>query len=122
LAAIAFSSTLYDYASEHEDRRNSLLLVFSFRQNLKSLINLNDSGPGTIQCFHGIRVLMTLTLIFFHSYFFRIVTPFKDDELINEWKKTTWASAISTLNCCVDSFFVMSAVLTTRSMLKDIEK
>jgi hypothetical protein len=103
-------------------QQNTLSQFLSLKKNIKDLFSLDDPSPDSIKCFHGIRAISALSLMFFHSYFFRLITPFGDEQVFEDWKKTSWSHTISCLNSFVDSFFVMSAILTTRSMLRDLKK
>jgi hypothetical protein len=101
---------------------NIILQAFSPWKNIKNLLSFESSGPDTIECLSGIRALSALALVLFHSYYFRLITPFRDDRMFYDWKTTSWANTVSQLNAFVESFFVMSGILTTRSILKDLEK
>ena len=83
---------------------------------------LSRDRERVIQCLDGIRVIMTLGIIYLHSHVFRILTPFRDESKFEAFAKTDWAATVSAFNIFVDSFFVISGALTTRSMLKNLNK
>lgn len=125
LTALALLATFYDLCTRKRENksRSELLKSFSLRKNLSNLFSLDQSGSkDAIHCLHGIRALSMFCIIFLHTYVFRILTPFRDEKYLNEWIKTDMASAISSLNMTVDSFFVMSATLSTKTMLKELDQ
>lgn len=87
-----------------------------------NLFASEDSKRETIKCFHGLRVISALLIVFLHSNYCRVLPFVRDYPLFEEWKKTWWAQTVSQFNFFVDVFFVMTAVLSTRSMLKDFRK
>jgi hypothetical protein len=117
-------STIYDVNTQKIEtgERNKLLLSFSMYTNGKRLLSLEQSrSTDTINCLNGIRAFSILSIIFLHSFFFRTFTPFRDDSVFNEWIKTKLASSVSAINIFVDSFFVMSGLLVTKTMLKELD-
>ena len=125
LAVIATLSTFYDIRSRrvNKENRNQFLLSFSIYTNGSNLIKTTQSkSAAEISCLHGIRGLSIISIVFLHSFFFRILTPFRDEKLIKEFLGTKLASTISAGNVSVDSFFVISAMLVTRSMLRELER
>lgn len=119
---VVIISTFYDVRTRRKGERNQLLLSFSLYTNASSLMNMDQTRPpDAINCLHGIRAISILSIIFFHGYFYKTFSPFGKSPEISAWMETRYASTISAMNVFVDSYFVMSAALTTRSMLKDLE-
>lgn len=123
LMSLVVLSTMYDVSLRkcQGRNRNEILLSFSLMTNGRNLLCMDQSNSETITCLHGIRGLSIFSIMFFHSYFFRVFTPFHDEAIFNEWVKSSFASSISALNISVDSFLVMSAALTARSILKELD-
>lgn len=115
-------STNYDARTRKEkSHRNPLLLSFSLYSNASRMFSVSSIQSSTeIKCLHGIRVLSTFSIIFLHTYFYRVKT-FENDTVYIDWMKTKWASSVAALSISVDSFLVISAAMTTRSMLKELD-
>lgn len=121
--ALVISSTLYDAfaRSTKNVKCNQLLLAFSLLINVKKLFNL-DENETFISCINGIRSLSIMSIILLHSYSFRTLSPFMDENVFSDFLNTRMASSISAINISVDSFFVMSGALVTRSILQDLDR
>ena len=120
LIGLAIYATFRDFKASKN--RSDLLSAFSLKKNIKNLFNFDQSTPkDAIHCFHGFRTLSLFSIIYLHTYFFRAMHP-SDEEAYNEWMKTGISSGVSTLNIAVDSFFVFSAALSTRTMLKELDQ
>lgn len=116
-------STVYDARTRTAKcERNPLLLSFSLYSNASRMFSVSANQPsGEIKCLHGIRVLSTFSIILLHAYYFRVKT-FEDDPVYEEWMKSSrWASSVAALNVSADSFLLISAAMTTRSMLKELD-
>jgi len=79
-----------------------------------------SKAADAINCLHGIRAYCTVMIIYSHAYYFRII-PYIDEEAVVEWRKSPLAMITYTVTLCVDFFFVMSAALMTRTMLKELD-
>lgn len=121
LVGFAVLSTIYDLKSQ-EVHRNESFLAFSLYKNSKKLFNFKqESSSDVIQCLNGIRVLSTLSIVLLHSVFYRVFPPVRDELILKSWLGTNTASTISAINITVDSFFVISAALATKSMLRELD-
>jgi hypothetical protein len=124
LISLSILSTIYDLKTQKVKKveRNQSFLAFSLYKNSQSLFNFNEKNErDVITCLNGIRALSTLCIIFLHSVFFRVFPPSRDETVFYHWLQTRTASSISAINVVVDSFFVISGTLATKSMLKDLE-
>jgi hypothetical protein len=122
LSIIALLCTIFDLKSrKHTTKRNEFDKAFSLYSNVTSLLSFERSTKD-IKCLHGLRVISILGIILLHTYFFRILSPFLNEEVMKEFMKTNIASIISAFNILVDTFFVMSAALTTRTVLRDLDR
>jgi hypothetical protein len=125
LTIVAAVSTLYDLSTQavSNSKRNQLLLSFSIYTNGSNLFQMNQpKSSSEISCLHGIRVISLVGVMLLHEYFFRVLSPFSDSKVYQEFLGTKLASSIAGLNIFVDTFFVISAALLTKSMLKEFEK
>lgn len=124
LGCLVIYSTFYDKKTHGKiaAERNQLLLSFSLYINGSSLMSLDQSRPSdAIKCLHGIRAISILSIIFFHGYFYQTFSPYGKSPAVEAWLRTRFASSLSAVNIFVDSYFVMSAALTTRSMLRELD-
>lgn len=121
LATFVIMCTHLDIRGRINHRK--LLKSFSLRANATKLFNLEENhAAGSISCLHGFRALSILMIIYFHSYFFRSFNPTLNPPVFDEWlKNDKFGATVCALNIIVDSFLVMSACLTTRSMLKELD-
>jgi peptidoglycan/LPS O-acetylase OafA/YrhL len=122
---VVILSTFYDLRTKKFKgvQQNEFIVSFSFYTNGKNYFCLEQKkSTEVITCLNGIRALSILAIIFLHSFFYRIVTPFLDEKYCNEWLKTNFAATVLTLNIFVDTFFVMSGLLMTKSMLKELDE
>lgn len=75
-----------------------------------------------ISCFHGIKAITLLILIGCHSYLFRGASH--DQSSVTNQKYFAGGDnfTVDFLASTVDTFFVLSAILFTRSVLRDLKK
>ncbi|XP_069691620.1 nose resistant to fluoxetine protein 6-like [Periplaneta americana] len=103
-------STLYDIFVTEKDRRNKILLAFSWKTNGKALLNTEDVN-FSLDAIHGIRFLAMCAVIFGHSIGVSMGTPSINllpyMEKAREWQHLY----IGNLTYAVDIFFVMSGML-----------
>ena len=120
LLFLAIYATFRDFRASKT--RSDLLSAFSLKTNIGNLFSFDQSTPpDAIHCFNGLRAISTLSIIYLHSYFFRILQP-TDKIVFNDWVQTRAASAVTSLSIIVDSFFVISAALSTRTMLHELDR
>lgn len=123
IVTTVFSTVMDCQMDDNANKRSSKVASFSLHRNVTSLLSLDQTkSPNDVLCLHGMRAMCTFSIIYLHSYFFRVMAPVGDKNLYTEWGKTEIASRISSLNITVDTFFVISAMLLTKSMLKDLDR
>lgn len=124
LIVITVIATVNDYQTdENGNKKASKFKSFSLRRNVRSLLSVDQTkSPNEVLCLHGMRAICTFSIIYLHSYFYRVLAPVGHKNMHTEWAKTEVASRISSLNITVDTFFVISALLLTKSMLKDLDR
>lgn len=124
LFVITGIATANDYQKDENGNKKALnFKSFSLRRNVRSLLSVDQTkSPNEVLCLHGMRTICTFSIIYLHSYFYRVLAPVGHKNMHTEWAKTEVASRISSLNITVDTFFVISALLLTNSMLKDLDR
>lgn len=120
---LVISSTAYDVYSwfYKPENPNQTFKAFSIYTNGKTLFNLDVKTENSIGSIHGIRSLSIFSIILVHTYFFRLSSPFVDGNAFDEFLQTKFSSIVSAGAISVDSFFVISGALITRSLLKDLD-
>lgn len=124
LLVVATLCTVFDVKSRKIESRNAkkseVDRAFSLYSNVMSLFSMERSSKD-IKCLHGLRVLSILGIIFLHTVFFRSLSPNLNYDKFEAFLNTSLASLISSFNIFVDTFFLISAALTTRSILKELD-
>lgn len=116
--------TVYDVRSrKHEKRsRNQVFLAFSLYKNASNLFSLKQKQSlDTIECLYGIRGISIISIIFLHSYYHRAMFPVQQPEQLTNLVERGYGRLIRGVSVSVDSFFLMSGLLVTRSILKDLD-
>jgi len=121
VVTLAIYATIYDQFKPNSGA-NELLMSFSLKKRLSNLISLDQSKPAdAISCLHGIRAISEIAIVYHHAYVFRIMTPSRDQTVFNKFLKTPMATVNGVLSFFVEPFFIISAMLFTRSMLKALD-
>lgn len=123
LVLFVMLGTFYDLRTRAHDKKNrdQVLLSFSLYTNASNLFNMDDNtSPDDIKCLHGIRALSIISIIFLHSHYHRAMFPIFHPEQLASFASGFYSRFISAISVSVDSFFLMSGLLVTRSILKDI--
>ncbi|RUS70552.1 hypothetical protein EGW08_021681, partial [Elysia chlorotica] len=106
----------------HLSKWQRMLLAFSVPRNCGKLLGVR-SGPGTIGCLHGIRVLSMAWVILGHVIIFTVTSNnFKNRLDIYDLEQTLLFQTIINAPLSVDSFFFMSGLLTAYLFLKECGK
>uniref|UniRef100_A0A182JAD6 Nose resistant-to-fluoxetine protein N-terminal domain-containing protein n=1 Tax=Anopheles atroparvus TaxID=41427 RepID=A0A182JAD6_ANOAO len=128
---IALASTLYEIVARCRRRtphRN--LIIFSLVTNGKKLlatVNRNrlepDAGKsGTIECINGIRVISMVWVVFAHNYVRIGMQPLHNSKVIGPWLQSYHSVLVVASTVSVDSFFLISGLLTCWSILNMLDK
>lgn len=94
---------------------------FSFADNIKTIFDFSPVS-NEISCFHGIKAITLLILIGCHSYLFRGASHDQSSVTYQKYFASGDNFTVDFLASTVDTFFVLSAILFTRSVLRDLEK
>ncbi|XP_069691614.1 nose resistant to fluoxetine protein 6-like [Periplaneta americana] len=120
LGLTCFLSTTYDCIMKDSDRRNKMLLLFSWRTNGSSLFS-TKAAKDDFHVLHGIRFLSMFCIILGHTIVVSISSPsinllrFMDKG--REWKHLYTGN----FTFAVDTFFVMSGMLLCYFTLKFLD-
>lgn len=117
-------STAYDVFSRLNKKENptQILKSFSLLTNVINLFKLSENEANSISAIHGIRSLSIISIILVHTYWFRVSSPFTDENTRNQFLQTKVSSVVSAAAISVDSFFVLSGALITRSILRELDR
>ncbi|CAF0932692.1 unnamed protein product [Brachionus calyciflorus] len=108
------------YHEETESSLMKILLGFSIYTNAKKLFSITKSDDQ-LQCLHAIRFLSIAWVVLGHTYLYQI--SYSDDILvITDWLKRFSFMVVSNAFFSVDSFFLLSGLLTSYVFLKEVKK
>ncbi|XP_052868606.1 nose resistant to fluoxetine protein 6 isoform X1 [Anopheles cruzii] len=131
IGLLMFVSTAYDTLVRwirFKPRYN--LVIFSLYSNALKLFattNHRDFGnetgkPSTIKCINGIRVLSMVWVIFSHNYVRIGMIPLVNSHVILTWIRSYHSMLVVASTVSVDSFFLISGLLTCWSMLNELDR
>jgi hypothetical protein len=120
LVVLALGGTFYDFLTRNDEtkQRNKRILAFSIIKNGSSLFNLSNEPKDDVKCFHFLRSFFAVVIVIYHIFIFVAVLPNRNFYVL--YRKPT-AQIVSFLSSSVNGFFVISAFLATKSMMKDIK-
>jgi Nose resistant-to-fluoxetine protein, N-terminal domain len=117
---VTMSTILSWFISHQADKPKHIATVFSLSDNLKNLTNMSQPS-GDIKCLHGMKFLATLTIIYFHTCYHHLSFPHKNPKEIFLFSEHFLGSVVNVLSTSVELFFVVSGLLITQKILKDID-
>lgn len=117
-------STAYDVFERLNGKENptQILTSFSLLTNVINLFKFSEKKANSISAIHGIRSLSIISIILVHTYWFRVSSPFMNEKTRNQFLETKVSSTVSAAAISVDSFFVLSGALITRSILRELDR
>ena len=123
-----FVGTLVDIL--HKDSNQlyfKLLTSFSLISNVKKLMNTQRSGKDNLESINGMRAISCIAILCFHAFgqtWTRLVPlPWYNFlQFIRETSQNVLLEPISNIYYVVDTFFFMSGLLVTLSILRDLDK
>ncbi|KAJ9593682.1 hypothetical protein L9F63_014777, partial [Diploptera punctata] len=123
---ITIMGTLIDRKSNINDIKEQgqlqrMIMAFSIHKNIDELTaDLPDEGD--INCIYGIRAIGTALLYLAHKVIMLCLSPYSNrvelTEVSNEW----WSTIFRTSIVHTDSFLLLSGVLTSFNLTKEIER
>lgn len=121
LVICVISSSFYDFLTSNHVRksRNEWFLSFSLLKNLPNLFNMVRDPNEEVKSLYCIRSFSSISILLFHIYAFSLVFP---SNLAKNSEFSFHLRAIGGIGCFVNSFFVMSGFLATKSVIKDLKR
>lgn len=119
LAVAVILSTFFNMLKHEKSDENHIFTAFSV---IKHWNKMGDIPKDDISCLHSIRVLSMLSIVTFHSFFHRAMFPLNEPGDYEDFEQSFLGKGIASFNASVDTFFLISGLLVTRTMLRDIEK
>lgn len=107
------------YYSLKKKEANNYLSSFSIKKHLDGLFTTTKDD---IVCLHLIRILSMLSIVAFHSFFHRAMFPLQQSDNYIELRDNIIGKTIAAFHTSVDTFFLISGLLVTRSLLRDFDK
>ncbi|PSN54851.1 hypothetical protein C0J52_12407 [Blattella germanica] len=123
---IAVAATFIDRNPKISDaseqgQMKRLVMAFSIKKNIDEL-TADLPAEGDINCIHGIRAIFTAALYLAHKVIMLCLSPYTNrvslTEVSNEW----WSTIFRTSIIYTDSFLMMSGILTSFNLSKEIER
>jgi Nose resistant-to-fluoxetine protein, N-terminal domain len=108
------------FSNDQTDKPKNGATIFSLNENLKTLTSTNQP-PNDIKCLHGMKILSTLSIIYFHTCYHRVTFPHKDLKEVRLYSEHFFSNVETIMSTSVDLFFVVSGMLTTQKILKDFK-
>lgn len=106
---------------KEEPKLFKILLGFSAYTNTKKIFNVSNVGEGKLDCLDGIRFMSIGWVILGHTYVFLLGNS-DNAIVVGDWIKRFSFQMISNATYSVDSFFVLSGLLTAYLFLKEVTK
>lgn len=111
------------FNSQSDGKVVTSLHCFSILNNGRKLLSMKVSSRGTnIGCIHGIRVLSTLWVVIGHTW---IYGPYLSAHNVNDATEdgmSWWFQGIGNGTVSVDTFFLMSGLLISFLLLKELDR
>lgn len=104
-----------------EDKKFEFLSKISISHGARELMSVKRL-PNDISCLHGLKVLSTLGIVVHHAYSFRVHNADTSLESYRAFEHSSEMYALTSFTSIVDTFFVISAALFTRSMFRDLKE
>ncbi|XP_069691621.1 nose resistant to fluoxetine protein 6-like [Periplaneta americana] len=110
LGILCVLSTTYDLVVTDKEKRNRVLLIFSWYSNGKALFNIRG-GQNSLNAIHGIRFLSMCAIVLVHTEALSLAQPSINIipflAKVREWPHLYFGN----LQFAVDIFFVLSGML-----------
>ncbi|CAO1408310.1 unnamed protein product [Diamesa hyperborea] len=118
------SSTIYEISCISANyKKNSTLSAFSVYSNSIAIFTLKTSSDKEMKFVHGIRALSVIWIVICHTYMVSFwMVPAINANSIIEWFKNVDSMLIVSGAMGVDTFFLLSAMLMTLSVFRELDK
>lgn len=99
------------------------LHCFSFLNNGRKLLSMKSPpGGGNLNCIHGIRVLSTFWVVIGHTWSNGPFVAAHNVNAVMEDAQSWWFQGIHNATVSVDTFFVMSGLLVSYLLLRELDR
>ena len=123
LIILIILSTAYEVSCSILSRKQTQLLTcFSLYSNSKMIMTMKTSSSKEIVFLHGIRSLTIIWIVICHTYTTFWKVPVFNSHYYFEWVKNVSAMFILSGAMGVDTFFLMSSMLLTMSVFRELDK
>ncbi|XP_063992278.1 uncharacterized protein LOC135170416 [Diachasmimorpha longicaudata] len=124
IVCLVLIATVRDYivVSEKASYSERIIMSFSLRKTLKSLMQPISSNSGDISCIHGIRSLATMALYVGHKMIPTAGIPYTNRIVFTEIANNPASSLLRVSLVYTDSFLLLSGVLTAFHMARESTK
>ncbi|XP_031625866.1 nose resistant to fluoxetine protein 6-like [Contarinia nasturtii] len=124
ILSMVFVSTGYDiFYTVSKYKKSPTLLVFSVYTNGLKLLSCKEAKtPDTIECLHGIRSISAQWVVLFHLIYKLCLPPFNFYDIYFKLVPKYYGNIIFSAMFGVDTFFVMSGLLSSIALFKQLEK
>ncbi|XP_055547729.1 nose resistant to fluoxetine protein 6-like [Wyeomyia smithii] len=119
---------VYTMLSGHREPCRTLL-IFSLYSNGVKLFQMvpRPSADGSqksnaIDCLNGIRVISMVWIIFSHNYMMLTMSPLNNMLAMYDWVTSYHSMLVLASTVSVDSFFLLSGLLVSWSILRELDK
>ncbi|PNF21731.1 hypothetical protein B7P43_G10364 [Cryptotermes secundus] len=110
--------------AQHQKEEGPLeraVMAFSVHKNMRELL-AELPAEGDINCIYGVRALCTMTVYLTHKVIAVAFSPYSNRVELTEVSNEGWATMLRTSLVFTDSFLLMSGVLTSFNMSKEMQR
>ena len=121
LLMCVISSTVYDLMTRQVEsaKRNELFLAFSLNENLSNLLQTNIESANEVKSLSFIRFFAAICILFYHI---NLMTLWFPSNQPFDFSSSKFAQFLSSFGFVVNTFFVISGFLATRTVVRDLNK
>lgn len=118
------ASTVYEIVSLKQKKiPNQFLSIFSvYTNSLKIFKMIDNKSPDNIECFNGLRTMSILWVIFRNGNNVKMFMPHLTDTSLTDVLEGPFTIFIQTGVFGVDTFLVISGVLISWSVMKELDR
>uniref|UniRef100_A0A182W4M0 Nose resistant-to-fluoxetine protein N-terminal domain-containing protein n=1 Tax=Anopheles minimus TaxID=112268 RepID=A0A182W4M0_9DIPT len=130
IVLLAVASTLYEAVTlTRGETPHRNLVIFSLYCNGRKLLatyqrnqQMASVKSSTIDCINGIRVISMVWVVFSHNYVRIAMQPIINSHVILTWVESYHSVLVVSSTVSVDTFFLLSGLLTCWSILNALDK
>ncbi|XP_066592005.1 uncharacterized protein [Prorops nasuta] len=124
IICLVFVATVRDYLVVSQGRgtySERIIMSFSLRRTFAALVNRETSASEDISCIHGIRSIATMALYLAHKLIPIARLPFANRVSLTEVANNPISSVLRVSLVYTDAFLLLSGVLTSYNMAKELQ-